>query len=119
MPLPRRNLTIGTTIKVNILGEHLRPKGRTCHSYNFPLPFKSKEFLDPGTHGDMEEGIFEIQPHTHGTFTEPFPDHFNVFHMEVVKTVWKWFRKDGMCVGLDLKDAFFHVSMSAQVKKFL
>merc|ERR1711867_352711 len=28
----------------------------------FPLPFKSKEFLDLGIHGDMEEGIFKIQP---------------------------------------------------------
>ena len=31
----------------------------------------------------MEEGILEIQPHTHGAFLEPFPDRFNVFHMEI------------------------------------
>ena len=31
----------------------------------------------------MEEGILEIQPHTHGAFLEPFPDRFNVFHTEI------------------------------------
>ena len=41
------------------------------------------EILEPGTHRDMEEGILEIQPHTHGAFLEPFPDCFNVFHMEI------------------------------------
>ena len=39
--------------------------------------------------------------------------------MEDVKTVWKWFQKGSMCAGLDLKDAFLHVPMSARVKKFL
>ena len=52
----------------------------------FPLPFKSKEFLDPGTHGDMEEGILEIQPRTHGAFLEPIPDSFDVFHFEIMVT---------------------------------
>ena len=39
--------------------------------------------------------------------------------MEELKTVRKWFQQDTMCVGLDLKDAFLHVPMSAWVKKFL
>ena len=39
--------------------------------------------------------------------------------MEELKTVRKWFQQDTMCVGLDLKDAFLHVPMSAPVKKFL
>ena len=39
--------------------------------------------------------------------------------MEELKTVRKWFQQDTMCVGLDLKDAFLHVPMSVQVKKFL
>ena len=52
----------------------------------FPLPFKSKEFLDLGTHGDMEEGILEIQPCTHGAFLEPLPDSFNIFHFEINMT---------------------------------
>ena len=29
-----------------------------------PIPAKSKEFLDSGVHGDMEEGIFDVQPRT-------------------------------------------------------
>ena len=37
------------------------------------------------------------------------------FHMEDVKTVRKWFQKGSMCGGLDLKDAFIHVPMSAWV----
>ena len=49
----------------------------------FPFPFKSKEFLDTGIHGDMEEGILEIQPRTHGVFLEPFPDSSDVLHFEV------------------------------------
>ena len=39
--------------------------------------------------------------------------------MEELKTVRKWFQQGTMCVGLDLKDAFLHVPMSAQVKEFL
>ena len=39
--------------------------------------------------------------------------------MEELKTVRKWFQQDTMCVGLDLKDAFLHVPMSAQIRKFL
>ena len=46
-------------------------------------PTKSKEFLDPGVHGDMEEGIFDVQPRTMGAMTEPFPDTFHLFHDEV------------------------------------
>ena len=53
MPLPQRKLMIGATIMVNILGEHLKPKGNTCHSNNF----KSKEFLDIVMHRNMEKGI--------------------------------------------------------------
>ena len=49
----------------------------------FPFPFKSKEFLDTGIYGDIEEGIPNIQPRTHGAFLEPFPDRFNVLHFEV------------------------------------
>ena len=41
------------------------------------------------------------------------------FKIEDVKTVRKWFQKGTMCAGLDLKDAFLHVPMSACVKKFL
>ena len=41
------------------------------------------------------------------------------FCMEDIRTVRKWFPQGTMCAGLDLKDAFLHVSMSAQVKKFL
>ena len=33
--------------------------------------------------------------------------------------VRKWCQKGFMCAGLDLKDAFLHVPMRAQVKKFL
>ena len=39
--------------------------------------------------------------------------------MEELKTVRKWFQQGTMCVGLDLKDAFLHFPMSAQVRKFL
>ena len=39
--------------------------------------------------------------------------------MEELKTVWRWFQKGTMCVGVDLKDAFLHVPMRAQIKKFL
>ena len=41
------------------------------------------------------------------------------FHMEIVKTVRKWFQQGTMSAGLDLKNAFLHVPMSTQVKKFL
>ena len=41
------------------------------------------------------------------------------FPMEDIKTVRKWIRMGTMCAGLDLKDAFLHVFMSARVKKFL
>ena len=41
------------------------------------------------------------------------------FRMEDVKTVRKWFQKGSLCAGLDLKDAFLHVFMSAWVNKFL
>jgi len=34
----------------------------------------------------MEEGILEIQPHTHGVLLEPFPDCFKFFHMEIYMT---------------------------------
>ena len=40
------------------------------------------------------------------------------FHIEL-RAVREWFQQGTMCVGLDLKDAFLHVSISAQVKKFL
>ena len=33
--------------------------------------------------------------------------------------VRKWFQKGSLCAGLDLKDTFLHVPMSAWVKKFL
>ena len=36
-----------------------------------------------GSHGDMEEGILEIQPRTHGALLEPFPDCFKFFHPEI------------------------------------
>merc|ERR1712101_54596 len=52
----------------------------------FPLPSKSKEFLDLGIHGDMEEGIFKIQPRTHGALLEPFPDRSDFLHFEVYVT---------------------------------
>ena len=39
------------------------------------------------------------------------------FRMEDIKTVREWFHKGPMCVGMDPKDAFLHVSMSAQFKK--
>ncbi len=52
----------------------------------FPLPFKSKESLDLGIHGDMEEGIFKIQPRTHGASLEPFPDHSDILDLEVYVT---------------------------------
>lgn len=45
MPLPRRNLTIGFTMKVNIPREHLRPKGSACHSYSFPFHLNHRNFL--------------------------------------------------------------------------
>ena len=41
------------------------------------------------------------------------------FKMEDIKTDRKWFQKGSKCVGLNLKDAFLHVPMSACVKKFL
>ena len=46
-------------------------------------PFKLKELLDFGSHGDMEEGILKIQLHTHGALLEQFPDRSNVLHLEV------------------------------------
>ena len=49
----------------------------------FSFPFKLKEFLDTGIHGDMEEGILEIQPRKHAVFLEPFPDSSDVLHFEV------------------------------------
>ena len=39
--------------------------------------------------------------------------------MEDVKIVRKCFQKGFTCGGLDLKDAFLHLPMDAQVKKFL
>ena len=39
--------------------------------------------------------------------------------MEELKTVRKWFQQGTICVGLDLKNAFLYVPMSAQVRKFL
>ena len=41
------------------------------------------------------------------------------FCMEDVKMVRKCFQKGTMCEGLDLKDTFLYVPMSARVKKFL
>ena len=41
------------------------------------------------------------------------------FSVAELKTVRKWFQQGTMSVGLDLKDAFLHVPMSAWVKKFL
>ena len=49
----------------------------------FPLPFKSKEYLDLGILGDIEEGFFPFQPCTHGAMLEPFPDSSDVLHFEV------------------------------------
>ena len=83
MPLLRRNLTISLTMKVNIHREYLKPKGSTCHIHSFPFPFKSKESLDLGIHGDMEEGIFKIQPLIHDTMLEPIPDSSDILHFEV------------------------------------
>ena len=60
-----------------------KTKGKHLPFVEIPFPFKSKEFLDMGIHGDMEEGILEIQPRTHGAFLEPFQDCFNVFHTEI------------------------------------
>ena len=34
----------------------------------------------------MEEGILEIQTHTHGALLEPFPDSFKFFHAEIYMT---------------------------------
>ena len=31
--------------------------------------------------------------------------------MKKLKFVKKWFQEDFVCVGLDLKDAFLHISM--------
>ena len=61
-------------------------EGKHLSFVQFPLLFKSKDFLDTGTHGDMEEGILEIQPCTQSAFLQPFPDHFNVFHVEINMT---------------------------------
>ena len=52
----------------------------------FLLPFKSKESLDLGIHGDMEEGIFKIQPLIHDTMLEPIPDSSYILHCEVYMT---------------------------------
>ena len=52
----------------------------------FPLPFKSKESLDLGIHGDMEEGIFKIQPLIHDTMLEPIPGSSDILHCEVNMT---------------------------------
>ena len=69
------------TKNVNILGDHFIPNGKTCHSYNFPLHLNLRNILDPGTHRDLEEGILEIQPRTHGALLEPFPEGLKFFHM--------------------------------------
>ena len=34
-------------------------------------------------HGDMEEGVLQIQPCTQSTLLEPLPDSLYVFHVEV------------------------------------
>ena len=39
--------------------------------------------------------------------------------MEELKAVRKWLQQGSMCVALDLKHAFLHVSMGAKVQKFL
>ena len=52
----------------------------------FPLLFKLKESLDLGIHGDMEEGIFKIQPLIPDTMLEPIPDSSDVLHFEVNMT---------------------------------
>ena len=44
--------------------------------------------------------------------------HHKHFEIEL-KTVRKWFQQSTICTGLDLKDVFLHVPMSAWVKKFL
>ena len=46
----------------------------------------AKEFLDLGTHEDKEEGIFEIQPRTHGALLLSFPDSLKFFHAEIYVT---------------------------------
>ena len=55
-------------------------------SIQFPLLFKSKESLDLGIHGDMEEGIFKIQPLIHDTILEPIPDSSDILHFEAYIT---------------------------------
>ena len=44
-------------------------------------------------------------------FNKYFPQIY--FKMEDIKTVRKWFQKGFMCKGLDLKDVFLHVPISA------
>ena len=63
-----------------------KTKLRDLSFKQFPSPCKPKEFLDPGTHGDMEEGILEIQPHSHSALLKPLPDSFNFFHAEIYVT---------------------------------
>ena len=41
------------------------------------------------------------------------------FRMEDVKRVRKLFQKGSICAGLDLRDTFLHVPMSAWINKFL
>ena len=86
-----RQANASATEKLNYWSHHkgqysrgtFETKGQDLPLVQFPLPFKSKEFLDTGIHGDMEEGIFEIQPRTHGAMLEPFPNSSDIFHFEV------------------------------------
>ena len=46
----------------------------------------NKESLDLSIHGDMEEGIFKIQPLIHDTMLESIPSSSDVLHCEVNMT---------------------------------
>ena len=69
--------------KGQYLGRTFKTKWKHLPLLQFPFPFTWKEFLYTGSHGEMEEGIFEIQPCTHGAFLEPFPDNSDVLYSEV------------------------------------
>lgn len=45
--------------------------------------------------------------------------HHVPFQMEELKMVRIWFDRSFLCMGMDLKDIFFHVPLSPKVKKFL
>ena len=59
-------------MRVNIHGEHFSPKGKTCHSYSFPLHLNLRNFLTRALMGTWRKASLRSNP----AHMEPCWNHF-------------------------------------------